>query len=119
MAHGDYQYWQSHYRRVVVDLDGIGAPAATAHSPFHQLFIQKITNGGTAAVTVSDADPANVALDIVLAEVPAGEEVDFGPTGTAVRIGFQVESDAPTAGRLHIEGYQKISAAMPLGNNNL
>lgn len=135
MSFGDYLQIQRENKAFQVDIAITGAEvlathAKTVRSANHTLYVQRIvlsitTHVATFSLTVQD--DANTPVPIAkrtdlagAAGVPDVIEWNFGPRGTALTAGKNLDYLANAGGsgfvgRLHIEGYEKQSATVNLG----
>lgn len=140
MPFGDYGHYQRfHTSRnfdlaVLTSTDYSSATALiTARSASHTLYIQKIEVSITdySAKTWTFQDSAGTPVKFGLISIPAAAEAhvsesgtivfDFGPAGTPVTLGKDLNmimSAAGAGGRIHIEAYEKLGAAVAIATTN-
>ena len=126
MSAGDYLHHQFQNTRKIVDRTVLAAHTSTDHADVitprdanHTIYIQKITVSITthAAQTISFQDGAGTPVVIAAhTDAAAGLSViewDFGPTGTPLTAGEELDiilSAAGIAARVHIEAYERRTA---------
>ena len=134
----DYLHLQFQHTRKTTDLTVLAATddttLITVKSANHQLYIQKITISITtySAKTWLFKDSAGTPVELALISIPAAAvalksesgtiEFDFGPTGTPLTLGKNLLLDvsaAGAAGRIHVEAYEKLGAAVAAFNTTL
>jgi len=128
MAAGDYKNYKDLYTDKTVDLEVLVATAALANvitpkSASHQIWIQKITLSITThfATTFTVDDDGSGAVIAQHTDAAAGAGIlsvivwDFGPKGTPVTVGANVDIAIGAAGlvaRVHIEAYERLGAVI-------
>lgn len=126
MSAGDYLHHQFQNTRKIVDRTVLAAHTSTDHADVitprdanHTIYIQKITVSITthAAQTITFRDGAGTPV-VIAAHTDAATglsvvEWDFGPTGTPLTAGEELDiilSAAGIAARVHIEAYERRTA---------
>lgn len=124
---GDYLHLQFQHTRKIANVDILTGTASYADvlapkTANHQLFIQKITLSITthaADVYTFDDDGAGPAIAVHTdaaagAGVPSVVVWDFGPTGRPLTLGANLDVSHSSNGVAiaHIEGYEKLGAAI-------
>jgi hypothetical protein len=117
---GDYAQEKRWYTDKTTDVDYAASAVGNAITPktsSHQLFIQKITYSPTtvAAVAISvDDDGSGGPVALIPASQATPITIDFGPKGLGLTVGanLDIAAAAGTAGRFHIEAYEKLGAVI-------
>ena len=125
---GDYLFYKRHYTDKSHDRQIVAADTSTQHadvispkSASHRIYIQKIILSITthAAQTITFRDGAGTPL-VIAAHTDSATglsvvEWDFGPKGTPLTIGEELDiilSAAGIAATVHIEAYEKLDATI-------
>ena len=136
---GDYVHYKNLYSDKTTDAEILVGTTALANviapkSSSHQIWIQKITLSITThfATTATFDDDGSGAVVAQHTDAAAGAGVlsvvvwDFGPKGTPLTVGANLDIAIGSAGlvaRVHIEAYEKLGAtvaafgATPVGAN--
>lgn len=137
---GDYLHWQFQHTRKIVDRNIAAADTSTEHADIitpksanHRIYVQRIVFAPTtySAKTFTFQDDAGTPVPIAHMSIPAAAPttggdtcmfvIDFGPTGTPLTLGKNLDisiSGAGAAGRLHIEAYEKLEGAVAAATTN-
>lgn len=126
MSQADYGYFKRVYSNKSIDRTILATDTSANHADVinpknanHTVFIQKIVLSITthAAQTITFRDgagtPVNIAAHTDAAAGQAVVEWDFGPEGTPLTQGEELDiilSAAGIAARVHIEAYEKLTA---------
>ena len=134
MSHGDYNFYQRRYASKNVDRTILAAHTSANHadvitpkSANHQIYIQKIALSITthAAQTISFQDGAGTPV-VLAAHLDSATGLstvlwDFGPEGTPLTVGEELDiilSAAGIAARVHIEAYEKLVGPVAMASTN-
>lgn len=138
MSAGDYLHWQHQHRRKIADVSMLAATGdqtdvLTVKSANHRIYIQRIVTSITvyAAVTWTFQDDAGTPVKIAVLSIPAAQATafgdegtvtwDFGPVGTPLTLGTNLDLDvsaAGAAGIIHIEGYEVLVGPVAVASTN-
>ena len=135
---GDLLHWQFQHRRKISDTILVAATddqtdLLTVKSANHRIYIQQISISITtySAVTWTLRDDASTPVPIAVLSIPAtqatafGDEGtvvwNFGPTGTPLTLGKNLDlelSAAGAAGIVHVEGYEVLVGPVTAASTN-
>lgn len=126
MSTGDYLHWQFQYTRKVADVNFAAADTSKADvlavkTANHRVFVQRIqvnviTDGVTQLIFQDDAGTPVIIARTKTSPGLGPITFDFGPVGTPLTLGTNLDiassGGAALAARIHIEGYEKLDAAI-------
>jgi hypothetical protein len=125
----DYRYFQQLHRSKTTDTDlGTGeagkTDVITVRSADHQIWVQKITYAPTTAAAQAVTFQDDAGSPLVIAVVPASQAtpitIDFGPKGTPLGVGknLDISNTAGPGAHIHIEAYETLANAVAAASTN-